>query len=141
MSELRRITDEDSAMKETRVPDAELAVLKELWTDGPLTVRDLAGRLYPGGGPSEHATVQKLLERLLTRKCVRRKRGGRAHVWSAAVAREELIRDRLREAADKLCEGSLTPLLTELVHAGKLAPQEIAELRRLIDELPSEGRS
>jgi predicted transcriptional regulator len=126
--------------KEVRVPDAELAVLKRLWTDGPLTVRDLAERLYPGGGVSEHATVQKLLERLLARRCVRRKRGGRAHVWSAAVAREDLIRDRLREAADKLCEGSLTPLLTELVHARRLSPEEVRELRRLIDALPEGER-
>lgn len=126
-------------MKETRVPDAELAVLKALWAAGPLTVRGLAEQLYPGGGASEHATVQKLLERLLARRCVRRKRGGRAHVWSATVAREDLIRDRIREAAERLCEGSMTPILTELVHAGKLAPREIAELRRLIDELAPNG--
>lgn len=128
-------------MKETRVPDAELAVLKALWADGPSTVRDLAERLYPGGGVSEHATVQKLLERLAGRRCVKRRRGGRAHVWSASVAREDLIRDRIREAADKLCEGSLTPILTELVHARKLAPTELAELRRILDGLDSRGRS
>lgn len=120
-------------MERARVPDAELAVLKVLWERDGATIREIAEAVYPGAGPSEHATVQKLLERLERRQCAARRREGRRNVWTAAVAREELIRDRLREAAEKLCEGSLTPLLTELVHAGALDAEELAELRRLID--------
>jgi predicted transcriptional regulator len=125
-----------------RIPDAELAVLKELWARGTLTVRQLAATLYPGAGASEQATVQKLLERLRARRCVARRREGRANVWTAAVARDELLRDRLREAAEKLCEGSLAPLLTELVHSRGLTTEELARLRRMIDEIDpaAEGR-
>ena len=61
-----------------------------------------------------------------------------SHVYSAAVDRQALIRDRLRETADKLCEGSLTPLLTHLVGATNLAPEEIAMLRRLVEDHASE---
>jgi predicted transcriptional regulator len=126
--------------RSTTIPDAELAVLRALWKDGPATVRELARTLYPAGTVSEHATVQKLLERLEARSCVTRRRDGRANVWSAAVGRSELVRDRLRDAADKLCEGSLTPLLTELVDAGDLDAAGIAELRRLIDRIdPAAG--
>ena len=46
------------------VTDAELEVLRALWELGPATIRTLADRLYPRGGASEYATVQKLLERL-----------------------------------------------------------------------------
>lgn len=129
-------------MDRARVPDAELAVLKVLWDREAATIREITEVLYPGGGTSEHATVQKLLERLEGRACAARRREGRSNVWSATVAREELIRDRLRDAAEKLCEGSLTPLLTELVHAGDLDAGELAELRRLIDEAdPGPGGS
>jgi predicted transcriptional regulator len=121
------------------VPDAELAILRALWGDGAATVRDLAQHLYGDAGPSEQATVQKLLERLLERRCVRRRRQGRANVWSAAVAREDLLRDRLRDAADKLCEGSLAPLLTQLVHGAELKRDEIAELRRVLNTLDREA--
>ena len=127
-------------MSRSHVPDAELAVLKVLWDRGPVTIREIAESLYPSGGSSEHATVQKLLERLEGRRCVTRRREGRANVWMPVVGREELIRDRLRDAAEKLCEGSLTPLLTELVHAGNLRPAELAELRRLIDGHGAEGK-
>src|SRR5512139_4269942 len=96
------------------VTDAELDVLRALWDNGPATIRALADRLYPGGGTSEYATVQKLLERLEDKGHVAHRTEGRSNVFSARVKREELVARRLRETAEKLCDGSLTPLLTHL---------------------------
>jgi predicted transcriptional regulator len=56
-------------------------------------------------------------------------------VWSAAVLREELVARRLRDTADELCNGSLTPLLTQLVSTARLTREELTELRRLVDRL------
>ncbi len=117
------------------VPGAELAVLEVLWDRKTATIRELADVLYPGGETSHYATVQKLLERLEGRKCVERRRAGRANVYSATIVRGDLIRERLREAADRLCGGSMAPLLTHLVDAGELTPAEIRELRTLVDGL------
>jgi BlaI family penicillinase repressor len=117
------------------VTDAEREVLRALWEDGPATIRALADRLYPGGGTSEYATVQKLLERLEDKGHVSRRPGGRQHVFAARVRREELVARRLRDTADELCDGSLTPLLTHLVSSAKLTRQELVELRRLVDRL------
>jgi predicted transcriptional regulator len=117
------------------VTDAEREVLRALWDDGPATIRALADRLYPGGGTSEYATVQKLLERLEDKGHVSRRPGGRQHVFAARVRREELVARRLRDTADELCDGSLTPLLTHLVSSAKLTRQELVELRRLVDRL------
>jgi len=117
------------------VTDAERAVLRALWEQGPATIRALADELYPGGSTSEYATVQKLLERLSDKGHVSRRADGRQHVWSAAVRREELVARRLRDTADELCDGSLTPLLTQLVSTARLTREELAELRRLVDRL------
>jgi BlaI family transcriptional regulator, penicillinase repressor len=117
------------------VTDAELDVLRLLWDEGEAPIRALADRLYPGGGPSEYATVQKLLERLEDKGHVARRSEGRANVFSAQVRREDLVARRLRDTAEKLCDGSLTPLLTHLVSAGRLSPDELLELRRLVDRL------
>jgi predicted transcriptional regulator len=117
------------------VTDAELEVLRALWDDGEATIRALADRLYPGGGTSEYATVQKLLERLEDKGHVARRAEGRSNVFSARVRREELVARRLRDTAEKLCDGSLTPLLTHLVSAGRLSPDELVELRRMVDRL------
>jgi len=121
------------------VPDAELSVLKALWQGGPATIRQITETLYPGGEVSHYATVQKLLERLQGRDCVERRPQGRAHIYSATIERDDLIRERLLDAADKLCEGSLSPLLTQLVDARNLSPQEIRTLRALVDSLDEKG--
>ena len=115
--------------------EKELEVLKVLWSRGNGTVREIAASLYPDGGPSAHATVQKLLDRLEGKQFVSRRPEGRAYLYSPEIARDGLIRNRLRETADRLCEGSLTPLLTQLVAGGDLSPQEIATLRKLVGEL------
>ena len=48
---------------------------------------------------------------------------------------------RLRQTADKLCEGSLAPLLTQLVDSDALSEEELETLRRLVeDRSPEEGR-
>jgi predicted transcriptional regulator len=121
------------------VTETELAILQVLWDRGPSTIRQLTEALYPGGGTAHYATVQKLLERLEDKWYVGRDRHGAAHVFAAAVGRDELIGRRLQAVAEQLCGGSLTPLLTHLVRAKKLSARERQELRSLIEEMDEGG--
>lgn len=118
--------------------EAELAVLERLWEVGDARVRDLADHLYPHGGTSAVATVQKLLDRLASKSLVRRRRDGRSYVYRPGVERRELVVHRLRTAAEELCGGSVGSLLTHLVEGGGLRPGELRELRRLVDETDPE---
>jgi predicted transcriptional regulator len=122
------------------VTDAELAVLQALWNQGPATIRQLTEAIYPQAGPAYYATVQKLLERLEGKNCIRRERAAGAHVFSAMLGPEELIGRRLRAMAEKLCGGSMTPLLTHLVRAERLTAKQRQELRALIDQLDQKSR-
>ena len=122
------------------VTDAELAVLQALWDRGPATIRQLTELLYPEGEAAHYATVQKLLERLEAKDCVARARGAAAHVFSATIDRDTLIGRRLQAVAEKLCGGSLSPLLSHLVRTRRLSPRERQELRSLIDELDQEKK-
>jgi predicted transcriptional regulator len=115
------------------VTDAELAVLQGLWERGSATIRQLADALYPGGSAAQYATVQKLLERLEAKGCVRRDRRPWPHVFAPKVDRDDLIGRRLRAVAEKLCGGSLTPLLTHLLAVERLSTEERQELRALLD--------
>jgi predicted transcriptional regulator len=107
---------------------------------GPATIRQVVDRVYPGGGVSKYGTVQKLLERLEEAECVARERGAGPHLFRAVVDRDALIGRRLRSVADKLCGGSVTPLLTHLMRTQPLSAAERAELRALIDELDGNRR-
>lgn len=122
------------------VTDAELSLLQVLWDGGPATIRHLTDVLYPQGGTAQYATVQKLLERLESKGYVHRERTPPAHIFTAIIAREDLIGRRLRDMAEKLCGGSLTPLLTHLVRTRGLTTRERQELRDLIDQLESKGK-
>jgi predicted transcriptional regulator len=123
------------------VADAELAVLEVLWEKGPSTIRQLTDVLYPSGTVAHYATVQKLLDRLEAKECVERDRASRAHRFVAAVKRDELVLGRLQATADRLCGGSLTPLLTYLVRARGLSVQERKELKALMAELEAQSDS
>jgi predicted transcriptional regulator len=122
------------------VTDAELAVLQVLWDRGPSTRRHITDAVYPGGGPAHYTTVQKLLERLQDKGYVAQQRGGRVLTFAATVARDELINRRLQDVAEKLCGGSLTPLLMNLVRSQSLTPGELSELQDLVKELSRPGR-
>ncbi len=83
------------------VTDAELNILQILWDEGKATTRQLADLIYPDGGVPQYYTVQKLLERLEEKGCVLRDRSERAHVFTAALQREELVGARLQELSAK----------------------------------------
>jgi predicted transcriptional regulator len=117
------------------ITDAELAVLEVLWHESPATIRRITEVLYPKGGASNYATVQKLLERLEGKDCVHRDRKSSVHVFASRIDRDELVGRRLQSLAEKLCGGSWTPLLTHLVQAGKLSSKDRQALRTLIEEL------
>lgn len=119
------------------VTDAELAVLGVLWDEGTVTVRQITNQLYAGSQGSQHATVQKLLDRLKAKGFVRRDRSVWPHVFAASIVRGELIGRRLRTTAEKLCGGSLSPLLTHLIKDTGLSRDERQSLRNLLDELDS----
>jgi predicted transcriptional regulator len=117
------------------VTDAELAVLEVLWDRASATIRQITDELYEGGGASRYATVQKLLERLEGKGFVRHRAAARAKEFVATVDRTALIGRQLQATADKLCEGSLTPLLTHLVQSASLDAEDLKQLRTLVDDL------
>ena len=121
-------------MNWSRLPAAELAVLEILWRVGRATIRQLTDELYPGGSTSDYATVQKLIERLEGKGGVQRDRSGFAHQFCPAVERSEVLDQQLRDVAERLCEGSLTPLLMHLVQGARLSKGDRDQLRQLLDQ-------
>jgi len=115
------------------VTEAELAVMQVLWARERASIRQVADVLYPRGGASHYATVQKLLERLEAKGFVCRDRSLYVHVFSPATGREELVGRRIQDVVDKLCEGSLVPVLSHLAGAKQLTERERKALRQLVE--------
>jgi len=121
------------------ISETELVVLKALWERGPSTVRDLDGALRAGGYRWAYNTVLTLLQRLRAKGYVRSETSSPAHIFSAAVTRDEHLRDRLRDLSDKVCGGTATPLVRAMVEGRRFSREEISELRDLIERLDPRG--
>lgn len=115
-------------------PAAELAVLEALWEGSPRTARELARTLYGDDAASPTATVQTLLGRLERRGCVRRDRSERTHRFTPAASREAFAGAELAGLAERLSAGSLAPLVSHLIDAGRLSESDLAALRAKLDE-------
>ncbi|HEY1336678.1 MAG TPA: BlaI/MecI/CopY family transcriptional regulator [Bryobacteraceae bacterium] len=119
------------------ITEAELTLMRVLWRKGRFSTRQIADEIYGGrAGVAQYATVQKQLERLEAKGFVRRDRTLFVHLFTAAIEADELIGRRLREMADKLCEGSLAPVLSHLARTQSLSEVERRALRELIDGGP-----
>ena len=116
-----------------RVTDAQFAVLELLWKTGPQTVRQLTASLYPSLTTSDYATVQKLLDQLEEKNCVRRDRSTFAHVFHPSVDRADLLDAQLQQVANRLCEGSLAPMLLHLAERVRLSKAERQKWQDLLD--------
>lgn len=119
----------------TEVTETELAVLQSLWEHGELTSSEVAEVLYDEVSDPKRSSAQKLLDRLVWKGCVERDRAQRPHRFRSLVSREEFTGHRVQALADKLYDGSISPVLTSLVQSQQLSKQEISELRQLIDDL------
>jgi predicted transcriptional regulator len=117
-----------SARKPT---DAELEILTVLWDRGPSTVREVSDVL---GRTDAYTTILKLLQIMTEKRLVTRRESGRLHVYSAVSSRGQtqrhLVRDLLRRAFD----GSAAQLVLQALSAGKATPEELEEIRQLLDQ-------
>jgi BlaI family transcriptional regulator, penicillinase repressor len=115
------------------ITEAEMAVLQELWRKPQMSVRQLAERLYPRRTAVHYGTVQKQLERLEAKGFVRRDRSLFVHLFTAAFDRDAIVGRRVDAMVDKLCGGSLTPIISHLLRNKKLSTEERQKLRAIAE--------
>ena len=120
--------------KPQTVTDAELAVLKILWQRGPLTAKAITAAIYPDGAESEFASVHSFLQRLERKGLVDRDRSSFVHSFSAAVTQAGVAVQELETLASRLGEGSIAPLIMQLVEQKRLSRKEAAEIGKLLDK-------
>ncbi|MFQ5599212.1 MAG: BlaI/MecI/CopY family transcriptional regulator [Candidatus Krumholzibacteriia bacterium] len=124
----------------SRIPrptDAELAILKVLWERGPSTVREIQevlGRSRSTG----YTTVLKFLQIMTEKGLVDRDESRRTHVYRARRSEEHTQRQLVGELAKRAFDGSAAKLVMRALSSKKASPRELAEIRRLLDELEGE---
>jgi BlaI family penicillinase repressor len=115
------------------ISEAELEVLEALWK-APAAPNELQERLAKKGASWAYTTVQTLLHRLREKGFVTRKKAGVAQIYSAAIERDELVAKHVRDLAERLCDGAVSPQLHSHVKTKEFSRTELARFRELLEE-------
>lgn len=119
--------------------ESELAILQLLWTRGPATVRTVNDALNERGDkPTGYTTTLKLMQLMAEKGLVIRDESQRSHVYTAAVAQEKTQKSLLGRFVENAFGGSRSELVLRALGDGKATPEELAEIKRLIDKLEKE---
>ncbi len=121
-----------------RISDAESRIMDALWRRGPLVVEEIIAETAPAQGWSD-ATVKALIGRLLKKRALESVReAGRVH-YRPLVAREAYVAAESQGFLDRMFGGELAPFVTHFTKARKLTPEDVAQLKRLIEKLDDDG--
>ena len=111
--------------------DAELSILRVLWSRGPSTVRDVHDTL---GRDGAYTTILKLLQIMMEKRLVRRNESARTHVYEAAYSQDQTQQQLVTDLLDRVFDGSAAKLVLQALATGKASPEELAEIRKLIEK-------
>ncbi|THD65044.1 BlaI/MecI/CopY family transcriptional regulator [Phenylobacterium sp.] len=115
-----------------KISTAESVVMGALWAREPLSAEDIAADVAEGQGWSD-ATVKTLINRLLNKGAIAAERDGRRYLYRPLVAREAYVEAESQGLLDRLFDGKLAPLVSHFSQTGALTPEDIAELKKLIE--------
>jgi BlaI family penicillinase repressor len=116
-----------------RISEAELLVMRVLWAQSSATANAVVAALGSRTGWKPR-TIQTLLRRLVDKKAARFEKRGREYVFHPVVdEREHTHRASLR-FLERFFGGALAPFLAGFLEREKLTPEQIAELRALLDK-------
>jgi BlaI family transcriptional regulator, penicillinase repressor len=117
-----------------RPTDAELSILRVLWTLGPSTVRDVHEQLNRRA-PTGYTTVLKLLQIMTEKGLVVRDETERAHIYEVRHSEQKTQRQLLGDLADRAFGGSAAKLVLQALSGRKTSAEELSAIRDLLDRL------
>jgi BlaI family transcriptional regulator, penicillinase repressor len=122
-----------------KITDAESAVMGVLWDEAPLEGEEVAARLKDQEW--SRTTVRTLLARLVQKGAVEQaKAAGKRDQFSPLIDRATYQHAESRGLIDRLFGGKVSPLFAQLAERADLTPQDIAELKALIERIEDDRR-
>ena len=121
-----------------QISEAESLVREVLWERAPRGAEDVMAELAASRDWRE-GTVKTLLNRLLRKGAVRAEKDGRRYLYHPLISREDWVTGQSRHLLDRLFDGRLAPMVAHFSRSKALSRKDIAELRKLLEEL-DDGR-
>ena len=125
-----------------KISDAESIVMDVLWraaSDGPLAAEDVIAALAEDQQWQE-ATIKTLLNRLLKKGAIRAEKDGRRYLYTPVLQRHAWMLGESQGLLERLFDGRVAPLVAHFSQQRKLSRKDIAELRKLLEEIDDDRR-
>jgi predicted transcriptional regulator len=119
---------------ETKPTNSELEILNVLWRIGPCSVREVHDELNRTRRTG-YTTVLKLMQIMSEKGLVTRNDKSRAHIYAARRGEDETQRSLMDDLVNRAFGGSAHKLALHALGSSKASPEELAEIRRLLDRL------
>ena len=123
-----------------KLTPSELEILEIIWETGSATVREVNEMLEEKGRNVGYTTTLKMMQLMAEKALLTRALNGRTHVYTAIIqagAAHNALIDRMVNAA---FGGSATKLVLQALGNNKATPDELREIRDLIDKLEKEQK-
>ena len=113
--------------------ELELEILKVLWDESPLPVREVRARLETQTQrPLAHSTVITMLNIMFEKKFLKRKKSGNSFLFSPKVKKDRVTGGMMSDLVSRAFGGSPSAMVLNLLESTDLAADELAEIRKLI---------
>ena len=121
-------------MDAPKISESEWAVMEVLWDDSPRTASEIAKSLRKKTSWAEN-TVRTLLTRLVEKGALEvQDQAGSPKLYSPAVKREACVKAESESFLERIFQGAAKPLLVHFAKNARLTPDEVRELKRLLDQ-------
>jgi len=120
------------------VTAAESKIMEALWRHGEMTVAEIIDDIARTEAWGQ-ATVKTLVNRLLKKKAIQSAKAVGRHVYRPLLQRADYVQAESQGLLDRLFDGQLAPLVSHFADHHALKPEDIARLRRLIEEMDDGG--
>ena len=130
------------AMKKSAPPrptDTELAILRVLWRIGPATVRAVQAELAREE-ETGYTTVLKMLQIMTEKGLVKRDEAERSHVYEPAISEQSDQPRLVGHLLERAFSGSARQLVLQALAAKKSSPKDLAEIRKLLDQMERDSK-
>ena len=121
-----------------QISEAESVVMDVLWRSHPLGAEEVVAALA-GSRDWQEATIKTLLNRLLKKGAIAAEKDGRRYRYTPLLRREDWLLQESRGLLDRLFGGRVAPLVAHFSEHRKLSRKDVADLRKLLEELDDDG--
>jgi predicted transcriptional regulator len=121
--------------------ELELAILKALWQQAPQTVEGVRMALASAGRELTYSSVITVLNIMVRKKYLTRKKVGRAFEFTPRIAEQSVHRNMLSDLVHRVFDGSVATVMLELLSSEEVDSDELREIRKLIDQKTREQKS